>query len=249
MVVAVNSEIAKQNRRTGKGRSTGFPRWRTEFMGKRSDTVVLNNPQAFLVELAPHATIQAHFHQVDQFQITVAGNGTLGRNAAAAVALRYADHHTAYGPIDAGPFGLSFFTIRALSDTGSVLVRAPDYKDFLKPSKQRHALIEGIALSTEPVLQNRGEIAMENLLPDVDGSDGLGAYMLRVGAGMKTTGPDPRATGGQFYLVLNGSLQYEAASYPVWSTVYASASDQPLELSGGAHGFEALILNFPRAQA
>jgi len=249
MVLAVNSEIAKQARSTGKGRSTGFPRWRTEFVGNRAENEVKDDPQAFLVELAPHAVIEAHFHQVDQFQIIVAGSGTLGRKAAPVVALHYADHHTAYGPIKAGPFGLSFFTIRSKSDTGSTLVSAPNYRDFLKPTKKRYVLAEQIALSTAPVLQNRSEIAMENLLPDVDGSDGLGACMLRMGADMKARGPDPRLTGGQFVLVLNGSLEYKNAAYPVWSTVYAGPTDEALDIAAGDRGLEALVMNFPRAEA
>jgi hypothetical protein len=248
MVVTVNSEIAIQKRKTGKGRSTGFARWRTEFMGKQH-TAIEDRPQAFLVELAPHATITPHFHQVDQFQVVVAGSGNIGRHTAQVVALHYADHHTAYGPIDAGPYGLSFFTIRAKTDSGSIQISSPDYKDHLKPSKKRYLLGENIPLSIAPVLQNRSEAALESVFPELDASDGLGACMLRLGPGMKTTGPDPSATGGQFYLVLNGSLHFEAASYPVWSTIYAGPADAPLEISAGAHGLEALVLNFPCAVA
>jgi hypothetical protein len=247
MIIAVNSDTAKQKRREGKGRSTGFPRWRTEFIGSRADKEVKDHPQAFLVELAPNATISPHFHQVDQYQIVVAGGGTLGRNTTALIALHYVDHHTAYGPIDAGPHGLSFFTLRAKSDTGSIRLNTPGYKDFLQPTKKRYLLAENLGLSTEPVLQNRAEIALENVFPDLTDDDGLGAHVLRMGANMTYTGPDPRLTGGQFYLVLNGSLRFDAADYPVWSTVYASPTDGPLRIATGDQGLEALILNFPRA--
>ena len=175
MVLAVNSETAIKGRKTGKGRSTGFPRWRTEFIGHRADKAVVDYPQAFLVELAPNASISPYFHQVDQYQIVVAGSGTLGRNATPLIALQYVDHHTAYGPINAGPFGLSFFTIRAKSDTGSVRLNTPGYKDFLKPTRKRYLLAENLALSTAPVLENRSETVVEKIFAATDDSDGLGA--------------------------------------------------------------------------
>ena len=248
MIQAVSSETARQNRKAGKGRSTGFARWRTEYMGNRAeDGQVIDRPQAFLVELAPQATISAHFHVVDEFQVMVAGNGMLGRNPTPAIALHYVDHHTAYGPITAGPFGLSFFTFRAQSDTGSVTLNAPGYKDLLKPSKKRYLLRENLPLSTEPVLQNRSDAAIEKVFDELqDDGDGLGASMLRLGASQTIAGPDPKKTGGQFYLVLSGSLRLRDATYPRWSTVYLGPSDAPLQAASGTEGMEALILSFPR---
>lgn len=247
MVQAVNGEIARQNRKTGKGRSTGFARWRTEFMGNRAEGEVIDRPQAFLVELAPQATISAHFHVVDEFQVIVAGNGMLGRNPTPSIALHYVDHHTAYGPITAGAFGLSFFTLRAQSDTGSVTLKTPGYKDLMKPSKKRYLLKENLALSTEPVLQNRSEASMEKVFDGLqDDGDGLGASIMRLGGHGSTTGPDPKKTGGQFYLVLNGSMKLDGQTYPHWSTIYLSRSDEPLHVVAGAEGAEALVLEFPR---
>ena len=73
--------------------------------------------------------------------------------------------------------------------------------------------------------------------------------MLRMGSGMTFNGTDPRLTGGQFYLVLNGSLHYDGANFPVWSTVYAGPADEALSFAAGGHGLEALILNFPRTES
>jgi hypothetical protein len=246
MIQPVSSEVAKQDRKMRKATNNGYTQWRTSFIGKRVEQVE-DPPQAFLLEMAPPATIPPHFHQVDQFQVFVAGSGTLGRNTVPAVALHYADHHTAYGPIISGPFGLSIFTIRAKSDPGSIRLDKPGYKDMLKPTKKRYLVAENIPLSTEPVLQYRSEVSLENTLGEIEGSDGLGAFILRLGAGMKTTGPDPRATGGQYYLVLNGSFQLEERSYPAWSIVYAGSTDAPLEVCAGPRGLETLVLNFPRS--
>ena len=256
MIQAVSSEIAKQGRRLGNVKNPGllngvpshWQQWHTHFMGTRTEAVG-ERPQAYLVEMIPNATVTPHFHQVDQFQVLVAGSGTLGRKVVPPIALHYVDHHTAYGPIISGPFGLSYFTIRAKSDPGSIHLDDRGHKEFLKPTKKRYLLAESIALSTEAVLQNRSAVAIESVFEGIDDSDGLGAFILRMGAGANTKGPNPETTGGQYYIVVNGSLQFEEVSYPVWSTIYASPADAPLDVCAGSYGLEVLILNFPRSES
>jgi hypothetical protein len=68
-----------------------------------------------------------------------------------------------------------------------------------------------------------------------------------MGPDMKTTGMDPKSTGGQFILIVNGSLHFNGDIYPEWSTIYAGPDDCPLKIVSGAEGVEALVLNFPRA--
>ena len=85
------------------------------------------------------------------------------------------------------------------------------------------------------------------MFADLDENDGLDALMLRIGAHAQTTGPSPRKTGGQFYLVLNGNLQHAGETYPRWSTLHLSRDDEPLAVTAGAEGVEALVLSFPSA--
>ena len=248
MIQAMSNDTARKSRRTATTRS-GQRRWYTDFFGQVVDKVE-DGPQSHFTEMDANGVIVPHFHQVDQFQIMVAGSSSIGRNALPLIGLHYADRHTAYGPINAGPCGLGLFTMRARSDPGAIFLDNPGYKDFLKPSKKRYLLAKNIVLSTEGVLAHREEVLLESVLEkDADTSDGLGAYMLRIGAEMRTTGPDPRQTGGQFYLVLNGSLEYESASYATWSLVYAERTDTPLTICAGSRGLEALVLNFPRQEA
>jgi hypothetical protein len=69
-----------------------------------------------------------------------------------------------------------------------------------------------------------------------------------MGPGMSHAGPDPRVTGGQYYLVANGSLELDDKSYPAWSPVFVSAADGPLTLRAGPRGLEALALQFARTR-
>jgi len=63
---------------------------------------------------------------------------------------------------------------------------------------------------------------------------------------MTHTGPDPRTTGGQYFLVLNGSLELPTGSYGKWSTVFISAADAPLAFRSGPKGLETLLLQFSK---
>lgn len=248
MIQAVNHEVAIKSRRTGTS-SNGQRRWYTDLIGKQKVDQVEDGPQSHYTEMDVNGVIVPHFHQVSQFQIFVSGTGSIGRNALPLIGLHYADHHTAYGPINAGPNGLGLFTLRAQSDPGAIYLSKPGYKEKLKPSKKRYLLAENIALSTECVLQHRAEVTLESVLDkDADTSDGLGAGMLRMGAGMKATGPDPRLTGGQYYLVLNGSMQLGGENYPTWSLAFADRTDAPVEVGAGPGGLEALVLSFPRLE-
>ena len=249
MVQAVIGEQALKRRRIIKSRGTGEEHWRTDFLGKPGDGGgIKNEPQAFLIEMHADETILPHFHEVDQFQVFVSGAGSLGRNKEAAqpLSIHYADHHTGYGPINAGPQGYSYFTLRAKSDPGAHYLHKPGYREALKPSRKRHGVAAGVALSTEPVLMDLKEVKVERLLQDLDGSDGLGASLIRMGPDSSHTGPDPRATGGQYCLVLNGSLELDEGIYSAWSTVFVSGDEGPLALKAGAKGLEALLLQFPR---
>ncbi|MBI3044669.1 MAG: hypothetical protein HYY78_17765 [Betaproteobacteria bacterium] len=248
MIQAVAAHEALKKRRGIKSTGTGEEHWRTDFLGKRGDGgAIRNEPQAFLIEMHANESILPHFHEVDQFQVFVAGGGGLGRHAAGLLAVHYADHHTGYGPINAGPQGYSYFTLRAKSDPGAHYLHKPGYREALKPSPKRHGVAADIALSTEPVLMDRKDIAVEKLLQDLDNSDGLGASLIRMGPATAYTGPDPRAAGGQYYLVVNGSLKLATGSYPAWSTVFVPATDAPLAFTAGHKGLEALLLQFAKS--
>lgn len=251
MVQAVLGEQALKARRAIKSRGTGEEHWRTDYIGKPGDGTLKNEPQAFLIDMSANEVIVPHFHEVDQFQVFVAGSGSLGRNkdGAEPLSIHYADHHTGYGPINAGPQGYAYFTLRAKSDPGAHYLHKPGYREALKPSAKRHGVADGIALSTEPVLMDMKETKVEQLMPELGSGDGLGVSMIRMGPGLSFTGPDPRPTGGQYYLVVNGSLEFGGAQYTKWSTVFLTGEESPLSFKSGTKGLEALLLQFAKHES
>ncbi|MDP3139668.1 MAG: hypothetical protein Q8N17_25455 [Burkholderiaceae bacterium] len=247
MIHAVNSGDVLAQRRLTQG-VTGNAHWRTDFLGQASDGRLKESPQAYLLEMTPGEVLLAHFHAVDQFQIFVAGSGNLGRTHTdvTPVLVHYADHHTGYGPIEASAQGFSYFTLRARSDSGVVYLHHPGYRDKLLPSRRRH-FTASLRLSTAPVLAQRTDTEVSALYPqDMAVDDGLGAFLYRMGPGLSLRVPQAAAaSGGQYLLVLNGSVQHGGKAYPAWSVLYSDPAGDAMEVSAGAGGAEWLFLQFP----
>ncbi|MGO8140917.1 hypothetical protein AB9F34_33105, partial [Rhizobium leguminosarum] len=77
------------------------------------------------VDLNAHQKLDSHFHIVDQFQVFIAGSGTIGRDEVRLVTVHYADHNTGYGPLIASEQGLSYLTLRSKTDAGLVYLTTP----------------------------------------------------------------------------------------------------------------------------
>ena len=109
-VAGAEAEVKEFQRKGGIGR-------RHDYIGTPGEIEDL--PQAFLV-VRPYANarIEPHFHDVDQFQIVVAGDGRIGKKAVRPITFQYADAFTPYGPIVARDDGISFFTLRNFASGG-----------------------------------------------------------------------------------------------------------------------------------
>lgn len=246
MPTAVSSTIALPRRQLVRSKGAGTEHWCTDFIGRHAHGESTNGPETFLIEMSPQETILPHYHEVDQFQIFLAGAGRFGRKGAPPLAVHYVDRYTGYGPIQATALGYSYFVMHAEKDPGAVYRNRPGYRERIKPGRKRHLLVPGIAASTAPVLCARREATLELLFQPEHGDDGLGASMWRLGPGMVVAGTDPAGTGGQFYLVVNGALELNGEIYPAWSPVFVAASERPLRARAGRDGLEALVLQFPR---
>jgi hypothetical protein len=244
---AISSTRALAGRKKLVNPNSGAQRWRTPFLGVpvRTDEEVRDGPLAFLIEMTPASVLPPHFHPVDQFQVFVAGSGSLGRHAAGGLAIHYADRHTAYGPIAAGPMGIAYFTLRARTDGRGIFLHKPGARDQLQPSKRRFRMTGSIGLAVPPVLSELAEPTTEALFEEHH-ADGLGAYMLRLGADASMQGPGPAGSGGQFYLVVSGSLRHRDETLPAWSLLFTAPDESTPVLNAGAAGAEVLLLRFPQ---
>jgi len=228
---------------------TGNQHWGTVFFGPRSSDSHAPGPQATMSDLNANETILPHFHGVTMFQLFIAGSGTIGRlgQVLEPLTVQFKDHHTAYGPVVAGPQGLSFVALRMYTgNSAPTYLSKPGYREKLQPSKRRNLTTPPVRFSIEPVLKARTEVAWESLFEE--SNDGMAAHVVRLGGGMAARGPDPKVAGGYYVFVGNGRMVHDGEELPLWSMVVVEPTEQAIEIRAGSEGLEALVLQYPREE-
>ena len=225
---------------------------KSSFVGAVTDLIVPDpsapapRPQAFLVEQTANWTLPTHFHQEHQFQVFVAGGGTIGRNPVEKLAVHYASPHTGYGPLISGDEGISYFTLRAVADTGAWYL--PEQREALLlriRKRQAHGLPASYVDTRQ--LKALAEPHQETLIEPQEG--GLAAWLVRLPANCKVAPPAlAEAGGGRFYVVTQGSVMSAGEQLCGLATVFVS-SDETFELQAGGDGLEVLVLQFPAVAA
>jgi hypothetical protein len=225
---------------------TGNQHWGTVYFGPRSSNSYAPGPQATLSELNSNESITPHFHGVSMFQLFVAGSGTIGNRGQQLqpLTVQFKDHHTAYGPIVASSYGLTFVALRIFTGNSEpTYLDQPGYREKLKPSKRRNLTSDPIIFSIEPLLKARQEVGWETVLK---GDDEMHAQVVRLGAGMAVNGPDPKVSGGYYIFVCNGSLVRDSEALGLWSMVVVENNESGFVIQAGENGLEALVLQYPR---
>ena len=229
---------------------TGEEHWRTDFL-RPSDTLNDNTQtstaQAFLIEMTPHEVIPPHFHEVEQFQIFIEGEGQMGRTEGkiGPLVVHYTDAYTGYGPITASQQGLSYFALRPRKDPGAIYLHKEGYREKMRPSKKRHFSIP-LVKSTEAVLGHLKTPVIETLFEDGHYSldDGLSACLIRLGPKQTFTIPQALQSGGQYVVNLQGTLHYDGNDFPASSVFFSESAHDSFIVESGETGAEFLVLQF-----
>lgn len=213
---------------------TGY--WRNRLITSDSGPV---SPQAYLVEQDPNSVIEPHFHLENEFQVVVEGNGFFGRHVVEPVRVHYTGAHTGYGPISAGPGGLSYFTLRAHTDPGAKFL--PGARDLMDKRPKRHILGAAVPPDAPGDLAARTDVEVVEIWPVQP--DGIGAWMLRLPPGSSATTP-LRSRAGAYLVVIGGALLLDGVRLPRFATVFFLENTMP-SLRAGEEGLELLVLQFP----
>ncbi len=198
-------------------------------------------PTCKLVEQDPNSVIAPHFHAVNQFQVIVRGSGALGKTAIRPFTVHFANAYTPYGPI-ATQDGLDYFVARDGVDPGAGWM--PQERARLPRVPRRHRVAESFAPPSAGELANGSEPSTTALIALED--DGLASWLYRLHPNNRLTAPGPAASGGQFHLVIGGSIIYERREFYRLSCIHVEASEAAVELVAGASGAEVLTMQFPR---
>ncbi len=138
--------------------------------------------------------------------------------------------------------GLQYFTLRKAGDSGAKYLPAESH--ILVKGQQRQAVGVKAEPGTGPTPERNGAMATEFLIEPT--SDGLVAQWLALPPGGKSTLPDTAVGGGQYHVVVSGSLTRAGQNLPAMSVEFATADEGEVEIEAGADGLELVLLRFPK---
>jgi|SoiMethySBSTD1v2_1073268.scaffolds.fasta_scaffold04603_16 hypothetical protein len=198
-------------------------------------------PQAFLVIQPPGAVTPAHFHEPNQFQVFVEGDGRIGAHATTPLTVQYANGHTPYGPIVASAAGIRYFTLRQTWDPGAKYL--PASREKLVSGKQRARVKGGLCVSTDSQRMDRTTTTIDTVFAPE--RDGLAGWLYRIGPKQTCTLPDPAKGGGQYLVVASGTMISDSVEYARHSVAFISPDETAFPGIAGATGLDLLVLQFP----
>ena len=216
---------------------TGY--YRTAYIGGGT---AKEGPTCFLVEQAPNSIVEPHFHQADQFQVFVAGEGLLGKHKIAPMVVHYVNAFTPYGPIKSLGEGIHYFTLRNGYDPGARFL--PGSIKELPRAPRRH-----VTSKPSPLGQGSGPSATGWSDLFEGEADGLAAYHVKLAAGDTQSVVGARAAGGEFWVVLRGSLELGTKTLSAYACLYRSMQEDRPCACAGRDGAELVVLQFPVTDA
>lgn len=237
-MIVLGSAKRAQETRHRRTLDNGFSFHRSEWMESGRDCAL--SPTVFLVEQPPHSVLGPHFHTQNQFQIVKQGSGTLGPHVVGPGSVHYAGAFTGYGPLVAGPEGLSYFTVRAVFEIGANFL--PVKREKVRRGPKKHA--QG------PIHEPLSAIQLSALAAPVrveligSPEDELAAFVWHLPPFAPVQAPPPRGS-GQFQLVMSGELRTREDSLSNWESRYLSAGESGGPCSAGAGGLQLLVLQMP----
>ena len=228
--------------------------FRTQFMGAdrhkgEKPDLTQASPIAYLVEQGPRHELRAHFHEADQFQIFVNGNGRIGGHGAAPGMGHFVGPFSGYGPIVGGEEGVAYMTLRNAWDPGAQFLPESLERIRAKRTSRREVTFQVPAPVDDVELGALREMSVLPLI--VLQPDGLTAssYVLQPGA--CATGPNAAEGGGQFWLVMAGQMLdvEQGRTLQRLSMAFVRPDDPPYVAKAGSGGLHVVLLQFPRFQA
>ena len=198
-------------------------------------------PQGFLVMQPPWSVTPPHFHDHEQFQVVVEGDGRIGRRSTRPLSVHYAAGHTPYGPIEAGENGLYYFTLRARWDSGAKYM--PGSRDILKPVRRRHRLVNDLDLPDADELRSGSTDCIDVMDRD---EDGVAASLYRIAPSSQATLACGTVAGGQYAIVVGGSLTDAGRELGWLSGLYRYRREPSLQVTAGPDGAAVLLMQFSK---
>jgi hypothetical protein len=189
--------------------------------------------QAYIVDLlTPHGVIEPHYHDVNQYQVVIRGEGRIGRHPLRPGAIHYVDHHTTYGPIVAGPEGIAYFTLRPQVAGG---------RFDMPESRALKTVRSGASYTVQTDLTL--PVSQVDTQCVASSPAGARAIVLRVPAGEPI--PGPGVAGAGYYVILSGIVYDDGLVLPTRSCAFRPAGSAALTGQAGRDGTVIAFVAFP----
>ncbi|QDC37268.1 hypothetical protein [Sphingobium fuliginis] len=203
------------------------------------------SPTVFLYEQPGDTTLSAHFHHNNQFQIFIEGEGKIGPRKVGPVVVHYAGAYTGYGPLQAAPAGLKYFTLRSVHESGAVRVAdARAGKADWPKGPMRHATSKQIDIAATEALAALEGVRETILIPRAD--DGLEVVSIELPPTTALPAVDIGTGEGVFIFILAGSIDSEPFTLSANESLYISSDERFPRLMTGPSGGHLLTLVMPK---
>jgi hypothetical protein len=200
------------------------------------DPTHLDGGQALFAEYDEGIAL-THAHPVAQWQIYVSGSARLAKKQVPLVTVQYTDAWVPYGPIEVTQEGFALLALwpRPNDETYEMPKDADTIRAHLR-GKPHRMILQHIAVADEAPIAASETVLIEE--------SAVWARRRRLPAGSALETPDPSQGGGQFFIPLQGSVEYKGGEYPRWSAIYVGSHDGRIVLRAGADGADVLGMQF-----
>lgn len=139
---------------------------------------------------------------------------------------------------------MQLLTIRPRPDTLGSPQFMPESRD-----KLRNIPRKAYQVSHKVDFADTNDAVHVEALPGMQDDAGLSAHAYTLKPGAQAMAPDPSVGGGQWILVMKGSLIYGGKSYPGFSIAEVTPDEPAFPLKAGPDGLHAIVLSFSRVDA
>jgi len=221
----------------------GMKYWRGDFINTPSDLPF--SPQSYLVEQLPTIVNPTHFHIQNQFQVFIAGSGSIGKHEIKPCVVHYAGAFTGYGPLVSGAQGLHYITLRSQRDPGAKFI--PEKTSELVKGPKHHHTTESLDLLSLEELVDLGR--PQRLDIHTDQSTGLGISQIRMPPHSQFTLDFLNLSTSAYLLVMTGSITHAAYHLTPHENIFITKENAPYTVHTQDLTCEMLFLQFPPLSA